>query len=213
MKYYKDVENLMSSCIYQTNTYIKNNGAKNDTKYENITICISDYLSIDDRKEFLNKSLKEIVEDGKFLNILKDLMKKDLKLELTIKCNKPEVRDAVYLCCYDDYIKFFDVYGNEIIFRDLECYSIHNIKVLKLFKNQLEKLKLKDYIEQIKDVEVMKYFKHTITISDEFDTQIYLVVGNECKTYSDYELEQVYSEEELNKLLEYEIIDVNLDTE
>jgi len=202
MRYYKDDDQLDVSSQYTINRYLNENKDSFIKSDKFINIRVDDYFKKDDRIFYYRDiSFEEIFISNEFKELLLDLKNKKLCLGLNLK-NERNNYDNYYCSLKDDKIIFLDIFNNEIEFYDKSKCKISEIKVIRRFENKIKYPTLKEYIEQIKNVEILKAYKHKVLIN-ESSYYLIMIFGDNIKIFNDLNEVITINEDDKNSPVTY----------
>ncbi|MCD3298105.1 hypothetical protein, partial [Clostridium botulinum] len=117
----------------------------------------------------------------KAIDILKRLHDEGLYLLVAIKNISSEISyGKKCYCIYNNgEIIFLDGFGNQIIFKNQENYKIYYTVVIKRIENRVKYPTLEEYIEELKDVKIMRKFRHHVKVK--YNIEYYLYFGKEVR--------------------------------
>ncbi|KEH97260.1 hypothetical protein [Clostridium botulinum] len=177
MRYRLDRKNLDVKCIYDTNKYL----VQSNHDDEFILLLQENYFSQEELDIFFKNTLKEVVNEYKAIDILKRLHAEGLYLLVAIKNISSEISyGKKCYCIYNNgEIIFLDGFGNQIIFKNQENYKIYYTVVIKRIENRVKYPTLEEYIEELKDVKIMRKFRHHVKVK--YNIEYYLYFGKEVR--------------------------------
>ncbi|AEB75952.1 hypothetical protein [Clostridium botulinum] len=177
MRYRLDRKNLDVKCIYDTNKYL----VQSNHDDEFILLLQENYFSQEELDIFFKNTLKEVVNEYKAIDILKRLHDEGLYLLVAIKNISSEISyGKKCYCIYNNgEIIFLDGFGNQIIFKNQENYKIYYTVVIKRIENRVKYPTLEEYIEELKDVKIMRKFRHHVKVK--YNIEYYLYFGKEVR--------------------------------
>lgn len=204
MKHFID-KGLDISSSYEVNQYLKEYSSTLKGCDE-IMLKVDDKVINDLKLKFIKNNIATIADDNDFIEFMQQINKNHLCIEIVIS-NKNN--DKTYYCSYNQYdVMFFDEERNRIIFNAENVYTIKKIDVFKKIKNKLYYPRLREYLEQVKNIEVMKSFRHEIeTINLGCLT---ITIGDDIKYVKDNEL---VTFESIQEYLDEEIINIGILTD
>ncbi|KEI14977.1 hypothetical protein Z959_08630 [Clostridium novyi B str. ATCC 27606] len=179
MRYRLDRKNLDIKCVYDTNKYL----VQSNHDDEFILLLQENYFSREELNIFFKNSLKEVINNYKCVDILKRLHDEGLYLLVAIKNISSQISyGKKCYCIYNNgEIIFLDGFGNQIIFKNQEDYRIYYTVVIKRIENKVKYPTLGEYIKELKNVEIMRKFKHHVKVN--YNIEYYLYFGKEVRVY------------------------------
>ncbi|KEI07085.1 hypothetical protein ADU90_04780 [Clostridium botulinum] len=177
MRYRLDRKNLDVKCIYDTNKYL----VQSNHEDEFILLLQENYFSQEELDIFFKNTLKEVINDYKAIDILKRLHDEGLYLLVAIKNISSQISyGKKCYCIYNNgEMIFLDGFGNQIIFKNQEDYKIYYTVVIKRIENIVKYPTLEEYIEELKNVKIMRKFRHHVKVK--YNIEYYLYFGKEVR--------------------------------
>lgn len=200
--------NVDATCRYSINKCLEDKKGYLSTKDRYIYILISGYLTDVQRKIVFNKTLRELLVSQELIRLLQSLKEEGITLEIELLNSfAPNRKGFFYLNFSNNLIEFYDEYNNNIKFDDKDSYKVVGVKTVKKIRNEIVYPTLEEYISHVKEIEVMKSFRHNIQLTN--GDCIDLLFGNRCKAYRD---DEVIENDEFNNYLSLQIkyIDLSL---
>jgi hypothetical protein len=196
MRFYKDDAELDISSQYTINKYLNENKCSFIKGDRFINIRVDNYLKKDDRIFYYRDiSFEEIFISSQFKQLLSDLKNKKLCLGLNLK-NELNNYDTYYCSLKNNKVVFLDMFNNEFEFFNKNKYKISEIKVIKRFENKIKHPTLKEYIEQTKNIEILKAYKHKVLLTDS-SYHLIIIFGDTVKILN--ELNEIITIDEYDK--------------